>query len=241
MSRMPKLQRTSKKSSSASCRVPVRPLPRPARRARAVSAAIGRFDRTPSTEVQSKRPLQLVPLLRTTRWRLMEVTPQYVYQPHQPHRPGSHRRSSLPPDFLHRCARHARTHSLQPTALWGRLVMNLPLPHISSTPRRPRSSPRRRSGRCLPAAVPAPPNAHVHARPDFDPAAVAARRCRNGFGSQRFGPRANCNRGLGGSMIVPAGPGSSVPGGPTRSRGRRVAPWQPRPARLLQLASTVAP
>jgi hypothetical protein len=88
--------------------VSMRPLPRPARRARAVSAAIGRFHHPPSTEVHSKRPLQLVPLLRTTRWRLMEVTPQYVYQPHQPHQPGSHRRSSPPPDFLHRCARHAR-------------------------------------------------------------------------------------------------------------------------------------
>ncbi len=41
----------------------------------------------------------------------MEVMPQYVYRPHHPHRPGSHRRSSLPPDFVHRCARHARTHA----------------------------------------------------------------------------------------------------------------------------------
>ena len=65
----------------------------------------------PSTEVHTKRPLQLVPLLRTTRWRLMEVTPQYVYPPHQPHQPGSHRRSSLPPDSVHRCAGHAPTHA----------------------------------------------------------------------------------------------------------------------------------
>ena len=91
--------------------MPVRPFPRPARRARAVSAAIGRFDHPPSTEVHSKRPLQLLPLLRTSRWRLMEVTPQYVYPPHQPRQRGSHRRSSLPPDFVHRCARHARTHA----------------------------------------------------------------------------------------------------------------------------------
>ena len=88
--------------------MPVRPFPRPARRARAVSAAIGRCDRTPSTEVHSNRPQQPLRLLRTSRWRLMEVMPQYVYQPHQPHLPGSHRRSPLPPDFLHRCARHAR-------------------------------------------------------------------------------------------------------------------------------------
>jgi hypothetical protein len=91
--------------------MPVRPLPRPARRARAVSAAIDRCDHPPSTEARSNRPLQLVPLLRTTRWRLMEVIPRYVYQPHQPHQPGSYRRSSLPPDSVHRCARHARTHA----------------------------------------------------------------------------------------------------------------------------------
>ena len=91
--------------------MPVRPLPRPARRARAVSAAIGRFDHSPSTEARSKRPLQLLRLLRTSRWRLVEVMPQCVCQPHQPLLPGSHRRSSLPPDFLHRCARLARTHA----------------------------------------------------------------------------------------------------------------------------------
>ena len=91
--------------------MPVRPLPRPARRARAASAAIGRFDHPPSTEARSKRPLQLLRLLRTARWRLVEVMPQYIYPPHQPLLPGSHRRSSLPPDFLHRCARHARTHA----------------------------------------------------------------------------------------------------------------------------------
>ena len=64
--------------------------------------------------MHSKRPLQLVPLLRTSRWRLMEVTPQYVYPPHQPRQRGSHRRSSLPPDFVHRCARHARPHTQLP-------------------------------------------------------------------------------------------------------------------------------
>jgi len=72
---------------------------------------IGRFDRTPSTEVHSERPLQLLRLLRTSRWRLMKVASQYVYRPHRPHLPGGHRRSSLPPDFVHRCARHARTHA----------------------------------------------------------------------------------------------------------------------------------
>ena len=72
------------------------------------------------------------------------------------------RAAALPPDVAHRCAMHARPHNLPPTALWGR-PLRLPLLHKSSTPRRPRSSLRRRSGRCLPAAGPAPPNAHVHA------------------------------------------------------------------------------
>jgi hypothetical protein len=76
--------------------MPARPLPRPARRARAVSAAIGRFDRTPSTEVHSKRPLQLVPLPRTSRWRLTRVTPQHLDQPHRPHQPGSHAHAAVP-------------------------------------------------------------------------------------------------------------------------------------------------
>ena len=92
--------------------MPVRPFPRPARRARAVSAdhrALG--SHPPSTEARSKRPLQLLRLLRTSRWRLVEVMPQYVCQPHQPLLPGSHRRSPLPPGFLHRCARLARTHA----------------------------------------------------------------------------------------------------------------------------------
>ena len=75
--------------------------------------------------------------------------------------------------------RTARTHNLHPTALWGRLLRR-PLLHRSSPPRRPRSSPPRRSGRCLPAAAPAPSHAHAHARPAFDPATAAVRRCRIG-------------------------------------------------------------
>ncbi len=77
----------------------------------ATFAAIRRLSSFRSHQVHSNRPLQPLPLLRPPRWRLLEVTPQYVCQPHQPHQPGSHRRSSPPPDFLHRCARHARTHA----------------------------------------------------------------------------------------------------------------------------------
>jgi hypothetical protein len=73
--------------------------------------------------------------------------------------------------------RTPRTHNLHPTALWDRLLRPLRL-HRSRPPRRPRSSPPRRSGRCLPAAAPAPLHAHAHARPAFDPATAAVRRCR---------------------------------------------------------------
>ena len=45
--------------------MPVRLSPRPARRALAISAAIGRFDRTRTAQVRSNRPLQLLPLFRT--------------------------------------------------------------------------------------------------------------------------------------------------------------------------------
>ena len=45
----------------------VRLFPRCARRTRAVSAAIGRFDRTRITQAHSKRPLQLLPLLRMSQ------------------------------------------------------------------------------------------------------------------------------------------------------------------------------
>ena len=41
--------------------MPLRLFPRPARRVRAVSAAIGRFDRTPTSQVQTNRPMQLLP------------------------------------------------------------------------------------------------------------------------------------------------------------------------------------
>jgi hypothetical protein len=88
-----------------------------------------------------------------------------VSLPAPPAPPAGKPPPQLPPSRfcapMHAARMHARTTS-SPTARWGRLP-RLPLLHKSSTPRRPRSSPRRRSGRCLPAAGPAPPNAHVHA------------------------------------------------------------------------------
>ena len=89
------------------------------------------------------------------------------------------RRSSLPPDVCTVEYAHARATCTRPTALWGRLLRR-PLLHRSSPPRRPRSSLPRRSGRCLPAAAPAPSHALAHARPAFDPATAAVRRCRIG-------------------------------------------------------------
>jgi hypothetical protein len=47
--------------------MPLRLFLRPARRVRVVSAAIGRFDRNPTTQVQTNRPLQLLPLHRTAQ------------------------------------------------------------------------------------------------------------------------------------------------------------------------------
>ena len=77
----------------------------PTRRQQAVSAAVVA---PPTAQVQTNRPLQPLPLLRTARRRLVEAIPQYVYQPHPP---GSHAHA---PQLsfsrcVHRCARHART------------------------------------------------------------------------------------------------------------------------------------
>ena len=80
--------------------------------------------------------------------------------------------------------RTACTRNLHPAALWGRLLRRL-RQHRSCPPRRPRSSPPRRSGRCLPAAAHAPSHAHAHARPAFDPATAAVRRCRIGWECRR--------------------------------------------------------
>ena len=71
----------------------------------------GRFRRscrTPTAQVQSNRPLRLLPLLWMARWRLVEVMPQYVYQPHPP---GSHAHAPQlsPSRCVHPSARHART------------------------------------------------------------------------------------------------------------------------------------
>ncbi len=76
--------------------------------------------------------------------------------------------------------RTPRTRNLHPTALWGRLPRRLRL-HRSCPPRLPRSSLPRRSGRCLPACrCTRPSHAHAYARPAFDPATAAVRRCQIG-------------------------------------------------------------
>ena len=155
--------------------MPVRPLPRPARRARAVSAAFDRCDHPPSTEVHSNRPLQLLPLPRSSRWRLTRAMPQYADQLHQPHQPGSHRRSSLPPDSVHRCARHTRAHAqLAADCAVGQAAATASeaqIEHSTSAAQQPTAQVWRLSaGRCA-----RPAHAHAHARPALDPAAAAAR------------------------------------------------------------------
>ena len=92
-----KKRRTVPEASSAAAPVDSGTDPPPAGRFR-------RSCRTPTAQVQSGRPLQLLPLLRTARWRLVEVMPQYVYQPHPP---GSHAHAPQlsPSRCVHRCAR----------------------------------------------------------------------------------------------------------------------------------------
>ena len=98
-----KKRRTVPDASSAAAPVDSGTDPPPAGRFR-------RSCRTPTAQVQSGRPLQLLPLPRTARWRLVKVIPQYVYQPHPP---GSHAHAPQlsPSRCVHRCARHARTTS----------------------------------------------------------------------------------------------------------------------------------
>ena len=142
---------------------------------------IGRFDRTPSTEVHSERPLQLLRLLRTSRWRLATGgSDAAVSLPAPPPPPAGKPPPQLPPSRFCAPMRTARTHSLQPAALWGRLGMNLPLP-LQRTTRLPR--PRR----CLPRRIrrDMPPRARARStRPSTRPLS-AVRRCRHGCECQR--------------------------------------------------------
>ena len=143
----------------------------------------GRFHRscrTPTAQVQSNRPLQPPPLLRTARWRLVEAMPQYVYQPHPP---GSHAHApQLPPSrCVHRCARHARatcTRLRCGAGCFGGLGCTDRALHVG------------RAAACLagPAAVCLPlhpPRRDAHARLAFDPATAAVRRFRNECEAQR--------------------------------------------------------
>ena len=141
----------------------------------------GRFRRscrTPTAQVPSGRPLQLLPLLRTARWRLVEVMPQYAYQPHPP---GSHAHApQLPPSrCVHRSARRARTTCTRlrcGAGCCGRFGCTDRALHVGRAAARLAGP----AAVCLPAAAPAPSHAHAHARPAFDPATAAVRRCRIG-------------------------------------------------------------
>ena len=138
----------------------------------------GRFRRscrTPTAQVQSNRPLRLLPLLRTARRRLAEVMPQYVYQPHPP---GSHAHAPQlsASRCVHRSARHARTTCTRlrcGAGCCGRFGCTDRALHVGRAAARLAGP----AAVCLPAAAPAQSHAHVHARPAFDPATAAVRRC----------------------------------------------------------------
>ena len=141
----------------------------------------GRFRRscrTPTAQVQSNRPLQPPPLLRTARWRLVEAMPQYVYQPHPP---GSHAHAPQlsASRCVHRSARFARTTCTRlrcGAGCFGGLGCTDRALHVGRAAARLAGP----AAVCLPAAAPAPSHAHAHARPAFDPATAAVRRCRSG-------------------------------------------------------------
>jgi hypothetical protein len=166
-----KKRRTVPEASSASAPVDSGTDPPPAGRFR-------RSCRTPTAQVPSGRPLQPLPLLRTARWRLVEGMPQYVYQPHPP---GSHAHApQLPPSrCVHRCARHARTTCTRlrcGAGCFGGFGCTNRALHVGRAAARLAGPAAVR----LPAAAPAPSHAHAHARPAFDPATAAVRRCRVG-------------------------------------------------------------
>ena len=139
---------------------------------------IRRSCRTPTAQVPSNRPLQPLPLLRTARRRLAEVMSRYAYQPHPP---GSHAHApQLPPSrCVHRSARHARatcTRLRCGAGCCGGFGCTDRALHVGRAAARLAGP----AAVCLPAAAPAPSHAHAHARPAFDPATAAVRRCRIG-------------------------------------------------------------
>ena len=106
----------------------------------------------------------------------MRVTPQYVYPPHRPHQPGSHRRSSLPPDAWTDAHVHARTHAqLAADCAVGQAAAAAsaaPVEHSTSAAQQPTAQVwPLTAGRCA-----RPAHAHADARPAFDRATAAARR-----------------------------------------------------------------
>ena len=139
----------------------------------------GRFRRscrTPTAQVPSNRPPQPPPLLRTARRGLVEAMPQYVYQPHPP---GSHAHAPQlsPSRCVHRSAPHARTTCTRlrcGAGCLGDFCCTDRALHVGRAAARLAGP----AAVCLPAAAPAP--SHAHARPAFDPATAAVRRCRMG-------------------------------------------------------------
>ena len=125
----------------------------PTRRQRAVSAAVV----APPSLVHSNRPLQLLPLLRTSPPQQSDQSGWNAEQPPLP----TNVSSSLPLQATAICTHAPMRRAVPPTALWGRLLLRR-----SQRPQPSRSG----RGRCLCSAHPGractctPPHRVAHAR-----------------------------------------------------------------------------
>jgi hypothetical protein len=159
----------------------VRPLPRPARRTRAVSPAIGRFDRTPQHTGAAEPATAAAP-----------AAPDGA-DPAEP-RTGQKRKASSAPDVclkllararycaLHACAdAHSRATDCTagPPAAAAAASVASAAPIESLHVGRAAACLAGLAAVCLPAAAPAR-RMRMRARPAFDPATAAVRRCRIG-------------------------------------------------------------
>jgi len=88
--------------------MPVRLSPRLARRAHAVSAALGRFDHTRCTRTGHCSRSRCFGRRDGDCWKSRHSTSA---SPTSPTSREATAAAPPPPDFLHRCARHARTHA----------------------------------------------------------------------------------------------------------------------------------
>ena len=139
--------------TSVHAQMPVRLFPRLARRAHAVSAALGRFHAPLAAQVPPIRPLRPFNPLRTRCRPMVPLSPCSHSRPRSPppdRQPPINRFCSVALRPAHECARSAST------APGGRPLVRPALPlRCSTRPPRPRSCLHRRSRRCI-----LPPLAH---------------------------------------------------------------------------------